>query len=109
MRTPAKETTSEQRRIFVKDVLANLAVDNLIPNQETQKLFELYISGRYTISEIIEQAKNDLEKHLADRKLSNPLNDDSPVSRPVTVVRKPTKSAKKRTTKAKAPDHVMSR
>lgn len=67
------ETTREQRAKFVKDVVANLAVDNLIPNQETQKLFELYISGRYSISEIIEQAKNDLEKRLADRKLSPPF------------------------------------
>jgi hypothetical protein len=102
------ETTREQRAKFVKDVVANLAVDNLIPNQETQKLFELYISGRYSISEIIEQAKNDLEKRLADRKLSTPLNDDSPIPRPMIVTNKPTKSAKNRTTKAKAPNHGMS-
>lgn len=62
------ETTREQRAAHVKDVLANLAVDNLIPNQETQKLFDLYISGQNTISEIIEQSKKDLEKHLANKK-----------------------------------------
>lgn len=103
------KTTQEQRVAIVQRVNACFAVDNLIPNSETKSLQEVYISGRFTISEIIEQAKKDLEKRLADRKLSSPLNDNSPISQPITVVHKPIKSAKKGSSKTKTPNHAMSR
>jgi hypothetical protein len=51
------QTTREQRAAIVARVNASFAVDDLIPDQETKLLQEAYISGRYSIAEIIEALK----------------------------------------------------
>lgn len=61
------ETTREQRAAIVARVNASFAVDDLIPDHETKRLQEVYISGCYSIAEIIEQAKQNLQKKVAAR------------------------------------------
>jgi hypothetical protein len=73
----APETTREQRAAIVERVNASFAVDDLIPNHETRLLQEEYISGRYSIAEIIEQAKQNLQKKVAARQGVAPVSAES--------------------------------
>lgn len=51
------QTTREQRAAIIKNVNANLAVDNLRPPAFSKKLDELYIAGKITNEQIIEALK----------------------------------------------------
>ena len=58
-----KETTREQREKIVRNALAVSQIDAGKPDEETLKLFELYIEGKMEIEDIqkivIEKAKKE--------------------------------------------------